>query len=365
MRLALVGPTHPYKGGIAQHTTALAHRLDEAGHEVHVVSWSAQYPARLYPGQQRVDPDKPELPPYPHTSYPLAWNRPDSWLKVGRSLRGLDAVVVVWVTPVQGPPYATLLRALGRPGPRRLALAHNVLPHESRPVDRILTRAVFRRLDGLLVHSDSERHRARDLTSGAITVAAMPPHLPAHATGPRADRPTARHLLFFGLVRPYKGLDVLIDALAEAPADVTLTVAGEFWGESEQQARDQVARLGLAGRVDLRPGYVPADEIDGLFAAADALVLPYRASTSSQQAHLAFEHGLPVLATRVGTMADHVHEDVDGLLVPPGDAAALGRAITRLYEPGVLDRLRGNVRPPDTDAPWRSYVKALTDLAAR
>ena len=364
MRLALVGPTHPYKGGIAQHTTALAHRLVEAGHVVQLVSWSAQYPARLYPGQQRVDPDKPELPPFAKTTYPLAWNRPDSWLRVGRSLREVDAVVVVWVTPVQGPPYATLLRSL-KSGPKRLGLAHNVLPHESRPVDRGLTKAVFKRLDGLLVHSDSERNRAHELTDAKIGVASMPPHLPAHATGPRTDRATTRNLLFFGLVRPYKGLDVLVDALALAPDDVTLTVAGEFWGESEQQTREQVARLGLTGRVDLRPGYVPADELNSLFLNADALVLPYRASTSSQQAHLAFEHGIPVVATRVGTMADHVHEDVDGLLVPPDDAAALGRALTRLYEPGVLDRLRSNVRPPDTDAPWRAYVKALTDLAAR
>ncbi|WP_241255494.1 glycosyltransferase family 4 protein, partial [Candidatus Protofrankia californiensis] len=118
-RIAIVGPTHPYKGGVAQHTTELAHRLAARGHDVRIESWSAQYPARLYPGQQRVS--DPETEPFPATSYPLSWRRPDSWLRLGRRLRsGVDAVVVVMITPIQAPAYLGILAGL-RPAENSVA----------------------------------------------------------------------------------------------------------------------------------------------------------------------------------------------------------------------------------------------------
>ena len=125
-------------------------------------------------------------------------------------------------------------------------------------------------------------------------------------------------LLFFGIVRPYKGLDVLLRALAQVPAHVTLTVAGEFWGGTEDTEK-LIAALGLAGRVTLRPGYVPASDIPALFGAADALVLPYREATASQNALLAFAHGVPVITTTAGALADHVRNNVDALTCAPGD----------------------------------------------
>jgi D-inositol-3-phosphate glycosyltransferase len=163
-RIALIGPTHPYKGGIAQHTTALAHRLAAAGFDVELVSWSEQYPRRLYPGEQRVaDPARPESPVFPRTSYPLSWRRPDSWWRTGRRLRAAaDIVVIVLVSPVQVPAYLVLLRALGR-RVRVVALCHNVLPHEARRIDAPLIRSVLRRADGVLVHTTAERERAVSL----------------------------------------------------------------------------------------------------------------------------------------------------------------------------------------------------------
>ncbi|MCL9796101.1 glycosyltransferase, partial [Frankia sp. AgKG'84/4] len=113
MRVALVGPTHPYKGGIAQHTTELAHRLAGRGHEVVIESWSDQYPARLYPGVQRVT--EPEMEPFASTRYPLSWRRPDGWPRLGRRLRReVDAVVLVVVTPIQAPAYLGVLAGVGR-----------------------------------------------------------------------------------------------------------------------------------------------------------------------------------------------------------------------------------------------------------
>lgn len=361
MRFALVGPTHPYKGGIAQHTTELAHRLAGAGIDVAVWSWLRQYPARLYPGEQRVPGSTPESPPFPATSEPLSWDRPLGWFATGRRARGLDAVLLTWTTPLQAPPYLGLLRGLHGAAPA-VALCHNVLPHEPRASDRRLARAVLGRCAGLLVHSAVQAEVAAGVAPRArLGVAALPPPvLPVSAV---AQGEATRTLLFFGIVRPYKGLDVLLRALArpEVPADVRLVVAGEFWTPPEQ-VRALVGELGLAGRVELRPGYVAAADLPDLFAGADAAVLPYRSGTSSIIPDLAQRHGLPVVATRVGTLGDAVHHDVDGLLVDPEDPVGLGAALARLYDGQTLARLRAGVRPADRDARWAAYVETLLGL---
>jgi len=361
LRIAVIGPTHPYKGGIAHHTTELAHRLTAAGHDVDLVSWSAQYPAFLYPGQQRVE--GPEGEPFARTYYPLAWYRPDGWLRVGRRLRkqGYDAVVLVVVTTVQVPAYLGLLAGIrGRSGERRrpkvLALCHNVLPHEARRGDRRLVRAVLDRADAALVHSPAQGELAGSLTTTPVHVAQLAPHFPEAPDAPRPDAPPTRKLLFFGIVRPYKGLDVLLRALVTVP-DVTLTVAGEFWGGVDSTRR-LIDELGLGDRVNLRPSYVPAHELEALFADADVVVLPYRSGTATQNVWLACAHGLPVVVTNVGTMARHVRPNVDGLVVPPDDAPALAAALRSLYDDDLLARLRTNVRPPDSDLLWKEYVDA-------
>lgn len=356
MRVALVGPTHPYKGGVAQHTTRLAHELAARGHEVELVSWSAQYPALLYPGQQKVE--VPEQPVFPRTTYPLSWRWPVGWWRTGRRLaRSADLVVLVLVTPVQAPALATLMRALR--GTRTLVLCHNVLPHERRAIDERLVRSVLGRADAVLVHAEGERTTAQSLTRAPVAVSALPPHfVSGPGSTPRAvERPPLRSVLFFGIVRPYKGLDVLLRALADVP-DVRLVVRGEFWGGPEQ-ARALAAELGLADRVDLQDGYVEAGQVPELFDAADALVLPYRSSTASQNASLGHEHGVPVVATRVGTMAQDVQDGQDGLLCEPGDPASLAAALRRLYEPGVLEQLRSGIRPSDGHQQWDAYVTAI------
>src|SRR6187399_806725 len=147
MRVAIVGPTYPYKGGITHHTTELAHRLQAAGHQVELISWSAQYPDWLYPGVQRAEGDQPETPAFPATSYPLSWKSPAGWARVGLRLKTFDRVILVLVTSIQAPAYLTLLTALGAAGRKRtLALCHNVLPHERRFFDLPLTRALLRRV---------------------------------------------------------------------------------------------------------------------------------------------------------------------------------------------------------------------------
>jgi glycosyltransferase involved in cell wall biosynthesis len=374
VRVAVVGPAHPYKGGGARHTTELARHLAAAGHDVIIESWRAQYPSRLYPGQQTVD--VPEGAPYPRTRRGLAWYRPDGWLAEGRRLRSADLVVFALLTPLQVPPYLAIMSRLGRK-PRTAVICHNVLPHERRPGDVALTRALLRHADTVITHSAAQAAEARELAPGAtVRTVAMPPHLPASAsptpgteraevsapahTRPpgRADAPGRIRLLFFGIVRPYKGLDVLLRALAQAPPHVTLTVAGEFWGDITKMD-NLIAELGLAGRVTLRPGYVPADQIPALFGAADALVMPYREATASQNALLAFAHGVPVITTTAGALAEPVRDGVDGLTCAPGDEKDLLRALEEISDPETARRLRAGVRPVDPEPGWAAYLRVL------
>ncbi|GAA3444318.1 glycosyltransferase family 4 protein [Planomonospora venezuelensis] len=356
MRIAIVGPTYPYKGGGAAHTTELAHRLSAAGHDVVVESWQAQYPSFLYPGRQTVE--TPDGEPYPRSFRRLDWRRPDGWVACGRRLRTADLVILAVLSPVQVPPYLGILYGLRR-GTPVMALCHNVLPHERKPYDAPLMKALLRRVDGVLAHSEAQAALARELAPVPVAVAQMAPHLPVKAPESGFGRPRpmgARgRLLFFGLVRPYKGLDLLIRAL---PEGVSLRVAGEFWGGLEE-TQSLVDGLGLTDRVELRPGYVAAEDVPGLFEDVDALVLPYRSGTASQQVWLGHEQGVPVVATRVGTLGEHVTDGVDGLLVEPGSVEALREALERFYRPGEPERLRAGVKAVDPEPYWAAYVEAL------
>ncbi|WP_214109896.1 glycosyltransferase family 4 protein [Acrocarpospora catenulata] len=354
MRISIVGPTYPYKGGGAQHTTELAHRLRAAGHDVVIESWRAQYPSFLYPGQQTID--APEGEPYPAVERVLDWRRPDGWFRRGRRLRAADLVIPVLLSPVQVPPYLAILYGLRRQA-RVVALCHNVLPHEAKPYDLPLVRALLRRVDGVLTHSEEQAGKARQLTDRPVQVATMAPHLPARPTARAAAAEPFRRLLFFGIVRPYKGLDLLLRALARTPG-IALTVAGEFWGGLDA-TNALIAELGLTDRVELRPGYVAAAEVPELFGRVDALVLPYRSATASQNVWLGHEHGVPVIATRVGALPDNVTDGVDGLLVEPGSVDALAEALGQFYEDGVPQRLRAGVKAVDPEPYWANYLSTL------
>lgn len=373
LRVAIVGPTHPFKGGVASHTTTLAHELADAGHEVTLVSWSHLYPALLYPGEQAVPGGAPDVPPFPRTLRVLSWARPDTWVRAGRRLRDVDVIVVVHVVPVVVPAHLALLRAAGVGGsgsrgpggavPRVVVVAHNVLPHEPGPGDRRLVSSLLRRADAVVVHSDEQARLAAELGAHRVREVDLPPHLPG---GPREERPPHEgplRLLSLGIVRDYKGIDLLVDALRDVP-DVTLTVAGELWGDAGRRVRELAADPRLAGRVEVHGGYVPSERIAGLMARHDAVVLPYRSATASQNVLLARAHGLPVLASAVGTFPRQVRDGVDGLLVPPADRPALVDALRRLAAPGVAAALAAEVRPPDLSGPWAHYVGAIEALAA-
>lgn len=368
MRIALIGPAPPYKGGGALHTAGLARRLRAAGHEVRVESWRAQYPGRLYPGVQTVDdPATAELEA--GVSRQLAWYSPLSWWRVGRRSRSwADLVVFAVLTPIQVPAYLVMLRAAfpterSRRKVRAVALCHNITPHEPRPFDERLIGALLRRADGVLVHSVSEQVLACGLTDRPVRMAELPPLRPRTSRPLPAPAQPFQHLLFFGMVRPYKGLDILLRALGRPTSpSVRLTVAGEFWGGTGPTER-LVAELGLQDRVTIRPGYVPEEQVGDLFAGVDALVLPYRSATSSAMAWIGLEHGVPVITTTAGSLADAVTDGVNGLVCRAGDVHDLACALERFYRPGVALGLRSRVRPVDSDQLWRRYLEQVLSFA--
>jgi glycosyltransferase involved in cell wall biosynthesis len=226
----------------------------------------------------------------------------------------------------------------------------------------MLMSALFRRADGVLVHSSAQAQLASELGAERVTVADLPPHLPGGPPVERKPYAGPPRLLAMGIVRDYKGVDVLLRALREVPG-VRLTVAGELWGEAGRRVQALAADPRLSGRVEVQPGYVPADRLAAMLASHDVLTLTYRSATASQNVLLAQHHGLPVLASNVGTFGAQVRHDVDGLLVPPGDERALVEALQHLAEPGVVERLGAQIKPPDLSGPWAGYVRALEALA--
>jgi glycosyltransferase involved in cell wall biosynthesis len=356
VRIALIGPAHPDQGGAARHTTELAYRLAAAGHNVIIESWRASGPA--------------EGDPYPRTYRRLAWYRPDGWIAAGRRLRSADLVVFALLSQAQVPTYLSVLTALalGPDRPRTALICHTALPAAVGGGPG-LTRTLLARADTVIVHSAAQAAQARTLAPEVpIVIARIPPHLPAatpvledllaERSVDLAPGPPKTRLLFFGVVRPDKGLDLLLQALARTPEHVTLTVAGEF-ASGLAETRELIAALGLGTRVTLRPGYVPAAELPALFAAADALVLPYREAAGSQNVLLAFSFGVPVITTTAGALAEAVRDGVDGLTCAPGDVDDLARALNQVAVPRTLNQLRIGVRPVDPEPYWAAYLRAV------
>lgn len=354
MRIAIIGPAHPYKGGIAQHTTELAHRLTEAGHKVEIISWYKQWPF-FYPGQQFVD--QPEMPLHPGTQRALSWKNPAGWGKWGRKLRGYDHLIFIWWVPTfQGPPYLGILKAMGKKRPPTTIICHNVLPHSSKPGDKTLTKAVLKRCDQVIVHSQAQADIAAGLSKTPVTIIKLPLSLLPDIEKP-AKQP-GKNLLFFGFVRPYKGVDILLKALAKVP-DVKLTIAGEIWGDPKIYT-NLIEGLGLEDRVTLLNGYMTDREMANLIVRADAAVLPYKSGTASVNVVRTNAYGKPAIATRVGSLAAQIHDDLDGLLCEPDNVESLAKAIKHFYEPGVAQRLTKNVPKVSAEEDWQDYVQAVT-----
>lgn len=374
LRFALVGPVHPYRGGIAQFTEQMAGGLAARGHEVSAVTFSRQYPEVLFPGKtQYVEEARGEgaldAPRLIDSVNPLTWRSAARALVRG----GPDAVVFMHWMPFFAPAFGLIARRAERGGAKALALVHNALPHEPRPGDRALSRYFLRALGGCVVLSDAVGRDLRGLGYGGPLRCvphpiydrfgeALPKAEARAALGIEGERPV---LLFFGFVRRYKGLHVLLDALPsvlEAVPEALLVVAGEFY-DDDAPYRAQVEAHGLGEAVRFVPEFIPEAEVARYFSAADVVVQPYVSATQSGVAQVAFQFERPLIVTDVGGLAEVVPDGEAGLVVPPEDPAALADAIARFFAEDMSAALASGVRAAKARYGWDPLYEALEALA--
>ncbi len=382
-RIVFVGPAAPFRGGIAHFSNRLAQAM-EAEADVRLVTFTRQYPKLLFPGESQF-----EDTPWAFARAPerlIDSINPLTWLKAGRAIADErpDAVVFVHWLPFFVPAYLGVLgamrrrlKALGAPPPQVSLFLHNVYPHKAFPATKPLMRALLGAADRAFTLSEHVLRDAHAVRPALPIYEGFHPvydifHDPIPAAEARAGLglPEARTLLFFGYIRPYKGLDVLLDAMPEIHrrTGARLIVAGEFYN-NEDELRGKVTALGLdqgeAPVVRFFSQYIPNEEVHRYFSAADALVQPYRRATPSGVAQTAFFFGKPMVTTNLGVFAEVVPDGVAGVLVPPEDPAALADGVARFYDLGP-ERLAEGARQQALRFSWDALVdKLLPFLTAR
>lgn len=377
MKICIVGPASPFRGGIAQFSNTLAQSLRKSGHDVLLVNFIEQYPRLLFPGQSQFEESPPKLD-VPSVRVFTLW-KPWTWLSTAKAIRRHhpDLILFAWWFPLFGPGYWGVMKLLGSCRARIGFLLHNVIPHEKRFGDKRFTRMAFSRSDFFIVQS---RAVERDLLSWFPNLKresiAYSPHplydcYPKYAgtaaearqeLGLPADAPV---LLFFGFVRPYKGLDILLrampDILRHAPK-ARLLVVGEFYDPRADYDK-QIAELGIAEHVTVRDDYCPADEVGTYFAACDAVVLPYRSATQSGIIQMAYALDTPVITTDVGGLSEVVLDGVTGYVVPPENPPAIAEGARKFFAAGGRPAFVENVRRESRKYSWETFVGVLEKLA--
>ena len=388
MKLALLGPAHPLRGGIAYYLALLRRELAAAGHEVAFIGFKKQYPERVpdlpilrklrFPGSDQRDSGAASIP-VPNTPLFVPWN-PWSWWRTARAVQrsGARALVLKWWIPFFGPGYYAVAWCLRRLyGVKVIAILDNVIPHERWPLGRFITRLGLGQMDAYIAQSkavESELHALLPRTDPArVRLVPHPTYDFTHEPPP--DQATARRelgiaesrvILFFGFIKAYKGLHVLLDAVpalrAELGADFRLLVVGDFY-EDEAPYRERIANLGIGDRVTLVPGYTPNEEVPRYFVAADLVVLPYLSATQSGIVQIAYRYDRPVVTTNVGGLPEFVAEGKTGYLVPPGDPAALAAAIARFYREADRMGMARAIAARRAETSWARLVSAIAELA--
>ena len=335
MKVTIVGPAYPLRGGIAHHVFWLYKELSARGHRVQVISFRSLYPRLLFPGTTEFDTSELKLDVNALSIIrPL---NPLTWLAANRRIKAFapDAVVVEWWNTFFSPAMGSLLRLARRAGARAIVECHNIMPHERGLPDRLLLGYAFSPVDTFITHSAEDRARLLDALPGRDVRVAMLPRLEAFSR-PGASRRDGRTILFFGLVRKYKGLDVLLRAMPRVLSRVEcrLLVVGEFYDPLEKYKKI-ISENGLGPFVEVINRYVPNEEVAEVFDRADVLVLPYTNASQSGVAQIALANRMPIIASRAGGLPEAVRENVTGLLFPAGDSAALADRLIDYFESGL------------------------------
>ncbi len=370
MHIIIVGTAYPYRGGLAAFNERLALQFQAEGHQVEMYTFTLQYPSFLFPGKtQFTDGPAPEG---------LTIRRrinscnPFNWLSVGNEIRKKkpDLVVFAYWMSFMAPCFGTLARRISRNRHSRcIGLIHNMIPHEPNLLDKLFPSYFVNAMDGFTtlsqaVIADINRF---DRHSKPKTWA---PHPIYDHYGKLIDKGEARrqlglkeqgrYVLFFGFIRDYKGLDLLIDAFGDLRLQdmgVKLVVAGEFYGDPKPYL-DRIRALDINDIVVLHNDYIPDDRVNLYFCAADIVAQPYKTATQSGVTQVAFHFEKPMLVTNVGGLAEIVPDGKIGYVVEP-DAQAISDALVNYYKENKEEAFTAGVREEKQKYGWNRMTAAV------
>ena len=372
-RILLVGPMYPYRGGIAHLSERMATGFVARGYHVQAITFTRQYPNFLFPGktqyETQVIPDRSV-----EAERLIDSINPFSWWKTAKTIREMEPDIVIfryWI-PFFAPAFGTIGRLLSYWGIRSIAVVDNALPHVRRFGDIALGRYFFRAIKGCVVMSTSVD---KDMDSMNLSCPrTYAPHPLYDSFGDSADPVEARQklqldqdapvVLFFGFIRRYKGLHILIESIGEIKEtlpSIQVLVAGEFY-EDEASCKAQVKDLGLSDQIRFIDHYIPKDDVADYFAAADVVVQPYLTATQSGVAQIAYHFEVPVITTDVGGLAEVVPHEESGLIVSPRDSKALAHAIRRFFLEEMKERLKEGVQSQKRQFGWDRLLNAIEEV---
>ena len=370
MKICIVGPAYPYRGGLASIMETMARVYQKAGHDVQIYTFTVQYPSLLFPGKTQYVTTPP--PADLHIERVLNNVNPLSWISLGLRLKreAPDMVLMKYWTPFMAPAFGTVARIARSNGHTKiLCQIDNVEPHEHHIIDRPCNRYYLGAVDGFVYMSEQVHGELKEYTSAP---AIFSPHPMFENFGQRAERkeaceklgldPAKRYLLFFGLIRDYKGLDMLLEAFEKVKnPDLRLLVAGEFYNDKEQY-RPALDRLGE--RVVLHDGFVKDEDVKYYFSVADALVLPYRTATQSGVTQIAYNFSLPMVVTRVGGLPEIVPDGKVGLVCEP-TVDSIAESLEHLYDNNLLERFAENFPAERKRFSWEEMCAKLLEVYSK
>lgn len=372
MNIVILGSAHPLRGGgIATFNERMAYALQEQGHQVTIYSFSLQYPSFLFPGKSQFT-DEP-APEGLRIKSVINSINPFNWIHWGNKIRDErpDLLIVRYWLPFMGPCLGTILRRVrGNKHTRIVAITDNIIPHEKRPGDMQFTRYFLKPCDAFVTMS---REVLQDLKLFTDRPALYTPHPLYDNYGAAVSRPEAlkklglpedkTYMLFFGFIRKYKGLDLLLEAMQESSLrdpDVHLIVAGEFYGDAAFY-EELIARHGLAPRVHLFTQFIPNDQVRYYFCASDLVVQPYRTATQSGITQIAYHFEKPMVVTRVGGLAENVPDGRVGFVADP-EAASIAEAVNRFVHSADRDRMQQSITEEKRRYSWELFVSRLLSV---
>lgn len=373
MKIGIIGSAHPLRGGgISTFNERLAEALQEEGHDVNIYSFSLQYPSLLFPGKSQFT----EEPAPKNITIRSVINsvNPLNWLKVGRLIKKAryDIIIVRFWTPFMGPCFGTILRIVRSNNHTRIiAITDNVVAHEKKATDLLLTKYFFAPVHQFITMSGEVMRDLKSITSKPALQLFHPLYdnygegIPRSEALAKLNLPAdKKYALFFGFIRKYKGLDLLLEAMADsrvAAADIHLIVAGEYYGDRELY-EGLISRYALMKRVHLFTDFIPNEEVKLYFSAADCVVLPYRSATQSGITQVAyhFEHGM--IVTRVGGLPEAVQDGKTGIICTP-EPVSIADALLRYFSADGLPHLIQNLRREKAKYSWRAFADAALRFA--